>query len=69
MNMSTQYLDYALKLFELRDRLKSEVAYVKDKLLANKCPKDECREIIEKLELKIQEITNDIYIRLDLVKQ
>lgn len=70
MNISQQYLTYVLDLFELRQRLDSEVSKLKESIRysSDSKEKDSIRDKIETIESKVNEITNDIYIRLDIVK-
>lgn len=70
MNISQQYLTYVLDLFELRQRLDTEVSKLKESIRysSDTEEKDNIRNKIETIETKINEITNDIYVRLDIVK-
>ena len=70
MNISQQYLTYVLDLFELRQRLDSEVSKLKESIRysSDTKEKDNIRTKIETIESKVNEITNDIYIRLDIIK-
>ena len=69
MNISQQYLTYVLDLFELRQRLDSEVSKLKESIRysSDTEEKDNIRTKIDNIESKINEITNDIYVRLDIV--
>lgn len=70
MNISQQYLTYVLDLFELRQRLDTEVSKLKESIRysSDTEEKDSIRNKIETIESKINEITNDIYVRLDIIK-
>lgn len=71
MNMSQQYLDYLVKLYDLRNHtlaeLKKYEQFVRDN--QNSVNIDKYRDIVDKLKEKLFDMDRDILIRLDIIKE
>lgn len=67
MNMSQQYLDYLVKLYDLRNHTLAELnKYQEIVKKSNKIDIDKYRIIVDKLKKKISDMDKDILIRLDI---